>query len=95
MINWYKIAKAQKKPYNIIKICGGKDTVVGSEIDAYSAEQARTLAFKQNSGLYDYLEIGCSIEARLNKPEWERRQRVEEETSRIKEEEIQEAWWQN
>jgi len=100
IMSWYKKAqkvkeKAEKKPYRVIKICFGQEEIV-AEIDAYSAEQARMFALQDNIGdVKAYMEVGCDIVARLNKEEFERIQGIKEYEEKRKEEQIQNAWWQD
>jgi hypothetical protein len=94
---WYKKSngKKEKRPYKIIQTCWGQERDTGINIEAFSREQARRFALQRHSKLRDLLQIGCSIEARLNKEEWDRRQRVEQMEKERMEKFIQDAWWQD
>ena len=94
----YKIAQEEersKKPYKIVRICWGKEEVIGS-VRAFSSEQARMFALSQNiKDILASMEVGCTIVARLDKDKWEQEQSSKNEVENLQEKQIQNAWWQN
>ena len=93
MVNWYKEAQTEKQPYQIVLLLSGQEKVLKGNVWAYSSEQARTVAIKKHSKLGDYLEMGYEIIARFDKEKWEEIQRANESKEQMKEEQIQDAWW--
>jgi hypothetical protein len=95
----YKIAQGskeskEKKPYNIIRICWGKEEVIGS-VRAFSSEQARMFALQNNiKDIQASLEVGCTIVARLDRDKWEQEESSKNEVENLQEKQIQDAWWQ-
>jgi len=90
----YKVAGKEKKPYKIFTLAHGSEKYIG-EVWAYSSEQARRFAIDKNSKLQDYLEMGYEIVARLDKEKLEQIQKVNKLEEKRKEEQIQNAWWQD
>ena len=97
-MKFYKISQKkvaqEKKPYDILTLAHGVEKRV-DEIWAYSSEQARALAINKHSKLRDYLEMGYEIVAHLNKEKWEQINKANKLEEKFKEEQIQNAWWQN
>jgi len=90
----YRIAK-DMKPYKIILITPGGSKVIG-KIDAHSEAQAKKFFLANNSSDYRaYLEMGYVIRALLDKEELKRRQNISEYEEKRKEDQIQNAWWNN
>jgi len=91
----YKIAQVVieekvKKPYIICRVAHGSEKCIeGYELDAYSAEQARHLAFQKWDQLNDYIDMGYEIIAKVDKEKF----RIREEAKQREEENIQGAWW--
>ena len=92
-MNWYKTASEDLKPYKIVKIFEGLETDTGVTQNAYSSEQARMFALKEVPKLNEYIEVGGDVEARIDKEEWKRLQRIKQLEEERQEERIQNAWW--
>ena len=100
--NRYKTAQIEKKPYKIYKIEGGqqeKEIISLNYIWAYSAEQARMFAFKKMPALREFVEYcrrsgaDCDVLAKLDMKKLEEIRKIKEVEKRLKEKQIQEAWW--
>jgi len=97
-MNWYKISKSEKKPYNIYVFCPNEkekipEQLKDKKIDAYTAEQARFKFLEEYKWLRDYLMAGCEVEAKMNVEEYNRRKKCKQMESDRKEKLIQDAWW--
>jgi len=89
----YRIAKKLKKPYKIFLITPGGSEQIG-EIDAHSEMQARRFFLQQDSKDYAaYLELGYTIKAVLDEEEFKRREQIRKSDEESREEQIQNAWW--
>jgi len=81
-----------RKPYKIITIAHGVETFHGV-LWAFSSEQARGYAIKKYSKLQDDLEMGYEVVARLDEEQWKEIEEFRLNKERMKEEQIQNAWW--
>ena len=101
---WYGKYKAdenqkQKAPYRIVRIQYDQAMPIpgleNATLDAWSPAQARTLFLKKHPKLEDYIARGYQIEAELDTEKWRQRQQIAEIERKRKEEQIQNAWWNN
>lgn len=93
-MSWYKKAKKIRKPYKIYVLAHGVETYIDT-VWAYSSEQARMLAVQEKSKLRDYLQMGYEIIARLDREKLEEIQKYQKMKEEMREEQIQDAWWQD
>ena len=92
-MNWYKTAYSDLRPYKIVKIFEGLETDTGERQNASSSEQARMFALNECPKLNHIIEVGGDVEARIDKEEWARLQRIKEIEEERQEDKIQNAWW--
>jgi len=96
-MNWYIRASKEIKPFGIMVYIHGEeyvpDEMKSVRIDAYSAEQARKFFLDRYSSLRDYLEMGYGVEVWFDKELMEQRKKKLEMEIKRKEEQIQNAWW--
>ena len=100
-MNWYKTATVEKKPYKIYQIGAGKDREIIelNHIWAYSSEQARMMALKNNPKLKAYIDnclrlrSDCDIEARIDRVKLEEVQKYQAGLKDRQEEREQNNWW--
>lgn len=100
-MNWYKTAQVEKKPYKIYKVGSGKEEEAKElgYIWAYSSEQARMIALKNNPKLREYLAFcsrshtDCEVVAKIDNLKWQEVQKYQANLKEKKEEQVQEAWW--
>jgi len=74
-------------------MCWGIREYTGFEEEAVSPEQARLLALQKHQKLREYRELGCEIEAKLNVEKFKQREKTKGIENRLREETIQDAWW--
>ena len=92
----YRIAqeKKVKKPYSVFRLAHGQEKFI-VRVWAFSSEQARAFAISEISVLSDYLNMGYEIVARLDEEKWNEIERANKAEETLREQTIQDAWWQD
>jgi hypothetical protein len=101
-MKWYKTAQdLEEQPYNVFKVGGGQrdEKVDIPHIYAVSPDHARTLAMIKYPYLRDFIRgclsrnQDCDIRVALDKDKWQEIKKYRETKKDLKEEYVQEAWW--